>query len=190
MDISKVIAISGKPGLYKLLNQKNRSFVVEDLTKGRKTSVSAQYNVSLLENIAIYTHTEEVPLGDVFQKIFDKESGEACIDHKASEKELRDYMLEILPDYDADRVYKSDLKKLFQWYNILLPTGLLTAEAEGETKVEAEKKTEQKTAKKESKKAPKKEAATKKADSKKETAKKASKKADKTASDKASKPKK
>lgn len=130
MKIDKVISISGKPGLYTLITQSKNGFIAENLENNRKTSVPASANVSLLNNIAIYTETAEVPLGEVFQKIFDKEKGGNSIDHNSSETELRNYMAEILPDYDADRVYKSDLKKLFQWYNILLKNGNLVADSE------------------------------------------------------------
>lgn len=128
MKIDKVISISGKPGLFTLVTQSKNGFIAENLDNNRRTSVPASANVSLLSNIAIYTETEEVPLAEVFQKIYDKENGGEAINHKASETELRNYMTEILPDYDKDRVYKSDLKKLFQWYNILQKSGLLEAE--------------------------------------------------------------
>ena len=138
MKIDKVISISGKPGLYTLVTQSSNGFIAENLDSNKKTSVPASANVSLLNNIAIYTQTEEVPLADVFKKIFDKENGGEAINHRSSEKELRDYMSEVLPDYDEDRVYKSDLKKLFQWYNILLKNGLLVAEESTEISTEEE----------------------------------------------------
>lgn len=138
MKIDKVISISGKPGLYTLVTQSSNGFIAENLDSNKKTSVPASANVSLLNNIAIYTQTEEVPLADVFKKIFEKENGGEAINHRSSEKELRDYMSEVLPDYDEDRVYKSDLKKLFQWYNILLKNGLLVAEESTEISTEEE----------------------------------------------------
>ena len=137
MKIDKVISISGKPGLYTLVTQSKNGFIAENLDNNRKTSVPASANVSLLSNIAIYTESAEVPLSEVFQKIYDKENGGKAIDHKASEAELRNYMSEILPDYDEDRVYKSDLKKLFQWYGILLKNGLLAQEENAEKETAA-----------------------------------------------------
>ncbi len=128
MNLDKIISISGKPGLYELITQAKGGFIAQNLTNGRKTSIPTTYNVSLLSNVAIYTLNDEVPLGEVFQKIADKENKGKAISHKSSEKELRDYMSEVLPDYDADRVYKSDLKKLFQWYNILSENNLLEEE--------------------------------------------------------------
>ncbi|MDD3459006.1 MAG: DUF5606 domain-containing protein [Weeksellaceae bacterium] len=133
MDLTKIIAISGKPGLYKLISQAKAGFIVEDLDKGKKTSISAHNNVSLLENVAIYGMSEEFPLKDVFIKIFKKENGGPTISHKESGAKLRAYLEEILPDYDEGRVYDSDLKKLFQWYNILQSKGMLEVGEEEQT---------------------------------------------------------
>ncbi|MRI64091.1 hypothetical protein EQP59_03965 [Ornithobacterium rhinotracheale] len=133
MNIEKVIAISGKPGLYNLISQTKSGFIAKNLDDGKKSSIPASYNVSLLSNVAIYTHTEEVPLREVFKKIYEKENGKECISHKSSESELRAYMQEVLPEYDESRVYYSDLKKLFQWYNILLKNDLLTPQENEET---------------------------------------------------------
>lgn len=130
MDLTKIISISGKPGLYKLISQAKGGFIVEDLDKGRKTSLSAQNNVSLLENVAIYGVAEEFPLKEVFTRIYNKENGGPAIDHKESGAKLRKYIEEVLPEYDEARVYDSDLKKLFQWYNLLHAKGLITPEVE------------------------------------------------------------
>lgn len=134
MKIDKVIAISGKPGLYHLISQTKSGFIAQNLADGKKINVPANYNVSLLTNVAIYTTTEEIPLADVFRKIYDKEDGKEAINHKSTEVELRDYMKEVLPDYDENRVYYSDLKKLFQWYNILLKNELLSGSSKEENK--------------------------------------------------------
>lgn len=130
MDLTKIISISGKPGLYKLISQAKGGFIVEDLDKGRKTSLSAQNNVSLLENVAIYGVAEEFPLKDVFTRIYNKENGGPAISHKESGANLRKYMEAVLPEYDEARVYDSDLKKLFQWYNLLQSKDLLQLEEE------------------------------------------------------------
>ena len=100
MDLRKIISISGMPGLYKLVAQAKGGFIVEDLEKGRKTTISAQKNVSLLENVAIYGIAEEYPLKDVFTRIYNKENGGPAISHKESSEKLREYMEEILPEYD------------------------------------------------------------------------------------------
>lgn len=166
MDLTKIISISGKPGLFKLISQAKGGFIVEDLDKGKKTSISAQNNVSLLENVAIYGVSEEFPLKEVFTRIYDKENGGAAISHKESGASLRKYIEEILPEYDESRVYDSDLKKLFQWYNILQSKGLVTPEPEAieEPAAEAKPKKAKKTAasKEEEEKKPKKSAKAKK----------------------------
>ena len=123
MGLDKVLAISGKPGLYELTAQTRGGFVAKSMLDGKKIAVNMRHNVSILSEIAIYTYTEEIPLGEVFQKIKEKEDGKATISHKSSKKELENYFSEILPDYDEDRVYASDMKKIFQWYNILIENG-------------------------------------------------------------------
>jgi len=119
MNFSKVMAISGKPGLYEILSQTKNGVIVKSLIDGKRTAVNATNNVSLLENIAIYTYAEEVPLAVVFKNIADKENGEESISHKESNQVLTSYFSEILPDYDDERVYTSNIKKVIQWYNIL-----------------------------------------------------------------------
>ena len=120
MGLEKVLAISGKPGLYKLVTQTRGGFVAESLIDGKRLSVSLQNNVSVLSEIAIYTLTEEVPLYKVLAKIKEKEnSGECSVNPKDSKDKLEEYFFEILPEYDEDRVYPSDIKKVIQWYNLL-----------------------------------------------------------------------
>jgi len=124
MSLDKILAISGKPGLYELQTQTRSGFLAESLSDGKRLSVSIRHNVSVLSEIAIYTFTEEVPLREIFKKIFEKENGEQAISHKESKNKLEAYFGEILPDYDGDRVYVSDMKKVIQWYNILQSKGL------------------------------------------------------------------
>ncbi|TPN84788.1 DUF5606 family protein [Aquimarina algicola] len=124
MSLDKILAISGKPGLYELKTQTRSGFLAESLLDGKKLSVSMRHNVSVLSEIAIYTFSEEVPLREIFSKIFEKENGGQAINHKESKNKLESYFSEILPDYDEDRVYVSDMKKVFQWYNILQSKGL------------------------------------------------------------------
>lgn len=137
MNLEKVLAISGKPGLYELKAQTRGGFVAESLADGKKISVNVRHNVSMLSEIAMYTYTEEVPLREVFQKIAEKENGEEAISHKESKAKLEKYFKEVLPEYDEDRVYASDIKKVFQWYNILVNAGITDfSEPEAETKEE------------------------------------------------------
>lgn len=121
MALDKILSIGGKPGLYKLLTQTRSGFVGESLLDGKRVTVGLRSNVSVLSEIAIYTLEEEVPLREVFQKIKEKEDGKkTAINHKADKIELEEYFFEILPNYDEDRVYASDIKKIIQWYNILV----------------------------------------------------------------------
>ncbi|HSI70743.1 MAG TPA: DUF5606 domain-containing protein [Gillisia sp.] len=138
MGLEKILSISGKPGLYELTAQTRGGFVAKSITEGKKISVSVRHNVSLLSEIAVYTYTEEVPLGEVFQKIFEKEDGGEAIDHKASKKELEAYFAEVLPEYDVDRVYQSDIKKIIQWYNLLVSNGFTDFSKEEKAKDEEE----------------------------------------------------
>ncbi|WP_228235439.1 DUF5606 domain-containing protein [Allomuricauda sp. M10] len=125
MALDKILSIGGKPGLYKLLTQTRSGFVGESLLDGKRVTVGIRSNVSVLSEIAIYTLEEEVPLREVFQKIKEKEGGKkTSISHKADKIELEEYFFEILPNYDEDRVYASDIKKIVQWYNILLDNNI------------------------------------------------------------------
>ncbi|MGB1211585.1 MAG: DUF5606 domain-containing protein [Lacinutrix venerupis] len=129
MALDKILAISGKPGLYELVTQTRGGFIAKSLLDNRKISVGIQQNVSVLSEIAIYTLTEEVPLREVFKKIKVKENGEqTSINHKESKDKLEEYFFDVLPDYDEDRVYVSDIKKVIQWYNMLQKNNLLDFE--------------------------------------------------------------
>lgn len=143
MGLDKILAISGKPGLYELTAQTRGGFVAKSMLDGKKIAVNMRHNVSILSEIAIYTYTEEIPLGEVFQKIKEKEEGGTAINHKSSKKELEDYFSEILPDYDEDRVYASDMKKIFQWYNILIENGFTDFSKEEESAKTEENKDEE-----------------------------------------------
>ncbi len=131
MSLEKILSISGKPGLYELKTQTRTGFVAESLIDGRRLSVGLRHNVSLLSEIAIYTLTEEVPLREVFNKIKEKENGEkASVNPKDSKDKLEEYFFDVLPDYDEDRVYASDIKKVVQWYNTLQEKGIMNFDAE------------------------------------------------------------
>lgn len=144
MKLDKVLSISGKPGLYELKAQTRGGFLAESMLDGKKISVNMRNNVSLLSEIAIYTYTEEVPLREVFQKIYEKENGGEAISHKESKEKLEEYFREVLPEYDEDRVYASDIKKIFQWYNLLVSKGI-TDFSKNEEKASEEGTSEEKT---------------------------------------------
>lgn len=139
MALEKVLAISGKPGLYKLVTQTRSGFIAESLIDQKRLAIGIQQNVSVLSEIAVYTLTEEVPLADVFRKISDKENGkETAVSHKDSKDKLEEYFFEVLPDYDEDRVYVSDIKKVIQWYNLLVKNDLLNLDEESSSNDEEE----------------------------------------------------
>ena len=155
MQLEKIISISGNPGLYKLISQLKSGFIVEDVLTKKKASISNSSQVSLLDNIAMFTFDKEVPLFEVFENVAKNNDFKETISHKSTDAELRAFMLESLPDYDTERVYVSDIKKLAQWYNILNKAGYITPESfvkAEETTAETSEKTEA-TEKKETKKA-------------------------------------
>lgn len=136
MALDKILSIGGKPGLFKLLTQTRTGFVAESLLDQKRVTVSLRNNVSVLSEIAIYTLEEEIPLPKVFQKIKEKESGgKTSIGHKEEKIKLEEYFFDVLPNYDEDRVYASDIKKIIQWYNILYDNGI-TEFSDSEEKTE------------------------------------------------------
>ncbi|MCW3162683.1 DUF5606 family protein [Chryseobacterium oryctis] len=129
MLLEKIISISGKPGLYKLVSQLRNGFIIEDVTTKKKVSIGNSSQVSLLDNIAMFTFEKEVPLFEVFENIAKNYDYKEAIPHKSGDAELRDFMTASLPNYDTERVYISDIKKLAQWYNILQKAGYITPES-------------------------------------------------------------
>jgi hypothetical protein len=140
MELSKILAISGKPGLYKMLSQTKAGFIVESLTDGKRFPVFAHERVSTLEEISIFiTGDEDMPLKEVFRKIYDKLGGKPGLDAGADSKALKSFFLETIPAYDQERVYISDIKKTLSWYNLLLEKDMMDfKEDEPETKEDAE----------------------------------------------------
>jgi hypothetical protein len=133
MELDQILAISKKPGLFKLITQTRGGFIAESLIDNKRISVSVNNGVSLLSEIAIYTLAEELPLTSVFEKIYHKENGdETSVDPKASKDDLEAYFFSVLPDFDEDRVYASDIKKVLSWYNILVKLNLLSFDIEKE----------------------------------------------------------
>jgi hypothetical protein len=127
MTLENILSVTGKPGLYQLKNKAKSGFVVESLLDKKTSIVGINHNVSVLKDISIYTYTKEILLKEVFKKIAEKETNGPTISHKSGKKELEAYFNEILPDYDEERVYASDIKKIVQWYNILQTNDLLGA---------------------------------------------------------------
>jgi hypothetical protein len=144
MKLKDILAISGKGGLYKFVSQGRNGIIVESYDDKKRTVVHSSAKVSALEDIAIFTQNEEVPLADVLMKLYEKENGKETISHKSSPDELKGLLEEILPDYDKERVYVSDMKKLVQWYNILLKYDLLKPEEKEQEEQEKDQKKEEK----------------------------------------------
>lgn len=117
--------MAGKPGLCKLIAQNKGGVVVESLLDGKRTSIPATANVSSLGDIAIYTYEEEVPLREVFKAMAAVTEGKEALSHKSGKDELEDFFGEVLPKFDQERVYASDIKKVVQWFNILVKNDLL-----------------------------------------------------------------
>lgn len=138
--LKKILSISGRPGLYRLISQGKNMLIVEGLADKRRFPVHARDRVISLGDIAIYTNAEEVALGRVFESIYAKYEGKALDAAKYKEKEtLKEFFLEVLPDFDEDRVHMSDIKKVITWYNLLVSDGF-TKFVEEEEKPEAEEK--------------------------------------------------
>jgi hypothetical protein len=128
MNLEKILSISGKPGLYVLKVQTRTGFVAESLLDGKKVTVSLKSNVSLLSEISIYTYEAEKPLAEIMQNIANKENKGAALSHKEDNAKLLAYFREILPEFDEDRVYPSDIKKILNWYNMLQERGMIVDE--------------------------------------------------------------
>jgi len=145
------MSISGKGGLFKFIAQARNGIVVEALEDNKRHVAPSTARVSSLEDIAIFTQEEEVPLADIFFLIHEKAEGKESLSHKADPAELKSYFEELVPDYDEDRVYVSDIKKVFQWYNVLHNHGLLEVIDKEEETDEAASEEESKDQEEESK---------------------------------------
>ena len=120
MELKNIVAINGKPGLYEIKAQSKSGIIVESLIDAKKFPVSATHNISALNEIAIYTYEEEMPLRLILKSISEKEKGNESINPKENSKLLTSYFREILPNFDEERVYISNIKKILQWYNLLV----------------------------------------------------------------------
>jgi hypothetical protein len=149
MNLTGIIAISGKSGLYRVLAQGKNNIIVESLEDKKRVPAYASDRISALDDISIYTYDDDKPLKEILVSIFEKEEGKETLSHKEDQNKLKSYLLEILPNYDQERVYSSDIKKIFQWYNLLLKAGALVIEEEKEEEeAPKEKKAAKTTAKK------------------------------------------
>ncbi len=132
MDLSGIISIAGMSGLFKVIAQTKNGLIVESLIDKKRVQAFSTHKISALEDVSIYSTGDDVPLKEVFQKIHDKEKGGACIDHKSADAELKKYFKAAFAEYDEERVYVSDIKKVLNWYNALQKDGLLEKKEESE----------------------------------------------------------
>jgi len=139
--LKKILSISGKPGLFKLISYGKNLIVVENISTKKRNPAYNTDKIISLGDIAIYTENGEVQLSEVFDKIFKKYNGE-ILDSKAlnNEKALRDFFEEILEDYDKERVYANDIKKVITWYNLLLEAGMTDFQEKKEENEDSEEK--------------------------------------------------
>lgn len=137
MNLSGIISISGKPGLYKVVAQGKNNIIVESLVDKKRSPAYSTDRISSLDDISVYTTEEDAPLKGILEAIYKKENGQSCPSHKEDLAILMNYLKEILPNYDEERVYPSDIKKIFQWYNLLLSSGNLESENEETSSTDA-----------------------------------------------------
>ena len=132
MKISDVLAISGKPGLFKILASSSKNLVVESMIDGKRSSIPGSLRVSSLSDITMYTLEEDVPLRDILKTIFEKNNGKPVLSHNSAPQEVKDFIDTVVNDLDHSRVYASDLRKLVQWYNLLISQKALPFDEEEE----------------------------------------------------------
>jgi len=188
MDLKKILAVSGRPGLYQLIAQSPRGIISESLIDGKRVTLFSHERISTLEEISIFTLESDMNLKDVLRILFEKLEGKPAISHKASANELRTFMEEMVPNYDTERVYNSDIQKLVNWYNMLLEKNLIDNEPDDEEEVQEVENQEEKPVAKEEVKAEKKPKTQAKTTATKATTKSPAAKASKSTTSAAPKP--
>lgn len=123
--LKKILSISGKPGLFKMINNTPNAIIVESLLDGKRSAAYSNSKIIALEDISIYTENEDMPLRNILKRIYDKENGAQALSHKEPTEKIIAYFEEIVPEYDKDKVYVSDMKKILQWYNLLVGKEML-----------------------------------------------------------------
>lgn len=144
MDLSKILSISGKPGLFKMVGQAKNGLIVESMTDGKRFPAFSHDKISSLEEISIFTNEGDLELKEVFKRIYEKQDGGKAIDPKSKNQQLKDFFEEIVPDYDPEQVYVSHIKKVVTWYNILQENQMLDFTEEEEESPEKEQNDEDK----------------------------------------------
>ena len=138
MKLKEILAISGQPGLFKYVARSSNGVIVESLLDGKRTNASSTARVSALNEIAIFTENEDMPLSEVFEKIYAHTGGKEAISPKSDPAELKRFFGEVLPEYDRERVHVSDIKKVVAWYNLLVGAGMTSFKEEEEAAQPAE----------------------------------------------------
>jgi hypothetical protein len=142
IDLTGIISISGQPGLYKIVAQSKNGIIVESLSDKKRLNVYASTKVSTLSDISMFTTGDDKPIEEIITSVYEKEKGGPAVDGKSDDKAIEKYFSEILPEYDKERVYVSNMRKLINWYNALQSSGSLKEKdekKEGEEKVKAVK---------------------------------------------------
>ncbi|MBP7496619.1 MAG: DUF5606 domain-containing protein [Bacteroidales bacterium] len=134
MNLSDIITVSGKTGLFKIISQTKNGMIIESLIDQKRFPTYITDRVNKLDDIFVYTVSSEIILKDLFLKIYEKENGAQALDPKSDDKKLKTYFEEVLPDYNKEKVYVSDMKKIISWYNILNKQGLITPDEKPEEK--------------------------------------------------------
>ena len=138
MEFKDVLAISGMPGLYKYVAQSKNGIIVEALADGRRMNASATSRVSALSEISMFTEGEDIPLAEVFTRMYAHTEGKEAISHKESADKLKAFFGEVLPEWDRERVHVSDIKKAISWFNILVAAGMTEFKLPEEVEEQAE----------------------------------------------------
>lgn len=144
MELKEILSISGKPGLFKRVSNTSNAIIVESLIDGKRFPAYSSSKIISLKDISIYTENEDMPLREVLRRIEKKQNGAQALSHKEPTEKILAFFNEVLPEYDRDRVYVSDMKKVIQWYNLLASKGMLTFD---DDEKKEEKKSEEQPAK-------------------------------------------
>lgn len=134
MDLSKILSIAGKPGLFEMVSNTKNGVLVESLLDGKRVPAFSHERISSLEEISVFTKIEDVPLKQIFHSMYNITNNQQALSHKSSPKDLADFFESVLPTYDKERVYASDIKKMIQWYNLLQSKGLIDLAEDEESK--------------------------------------------------------
>lgn len=130
--LKEILSISGKPGLQRLVSNGAHAIIVESLVDGKRFQAFSNAKIIALQDISVYTEDEDMPLAEVFRRMYEHAEGKETISHKASENEIAEYFSTVLPEYDKSRVYLSDMRKMIQWYNLLVKNNILNFDQETE----------------------------------------------------------